>query len=319
MREPQTRFVELNRIQGYAHVLSYIILKIWLFGGIFLTLYGMYYNKLWKFVELFLVSYFAEQIFFMAGHMHLHTQFKEIVYDKMPAFVQAAYCHHYIDSLLFSKLSNVEYYVPYLFTTRVNHLSLRNPLLTSLIFSVGACLIYVLWMFDFSGFYLDLIGLFTFYLAEYEAPLLWILYYIVICLVADYSIAITVTGLTMFLFYYQAHAHRWYHTLHKDKKQLNPLSYHIMNLLDYLKISSTQIHKLHHAHNIDSKETAEVWYDCWVPQFLNNIFENHWKYLNTTYCENKTNMCDNHIKWCIFVRIIVISAVILNAYIISKF
>jgi hypothetical protein len=78
--------------------------------------------------------------------------------------------------------------------------------------------------------------------------------------------------------------------------------------LEMIGVVSTETHKRHHQHNLQAIDDAEIWFDLWVPSFINQFFETYWKYLLTLYVKNQQNMIEANDKWLIKFRTFAISS-----------
>ena len=91
----------------------------------------------------------------------------------------------------------------------------------------------------------------------------------------------------LFHIYLQAITHLWYHTLESNKKQhFGFFLFYVMSFLEKIQIVSSKTHKIHHKHNLHNLTDVEVWYDLYVPSFMNSCADNIFKYITNLNLEN---------------------------------
>jgi hypothetical protein len=59
-----------------------------------------------------------------------------------------------------------------------------------------------------------------------------------------------------------------------------------MSFLEKIQIVSSKTHKIHHKHRLHNLTDVEVWYDLYVPSFMNNYADNIFKYIINLNLEN---------------------------------
>ncbi len=72
--------------------------------------------------------------------------------------------------------------------------------------------------------------------------------------------------------YFQIITHLWYHTPKSNRKtHFGLFLWYIMSFLENIKLISSDIHKIHHKHHLHNLNEVELWYDLYIPSFINDI------------------------------------------------
>ncbi len=90
--------------------------------------------------------------------------------------------------------------------------------------------------------------------------------------------------------YVQSLAHAWYHTPNNKRRSHFGILYYLCTFLEYVTILSTERHRSHHRHDLNSLDEVRIWSDFRFPLFVERHTEDIWTYLKKIYVKGETRM-----------------------------
>jgi len=270
--------------------LHYILYNIFYRFPVILMIYiTLFYPTLFYYhISCFIITYIQEQIIFMIGHISVHVHFnyaKPTINDMGLFSFGIGYIHHYYNYLIHSKMNFYSYCNQY-----IENLHLKSSLInqyksfTKNILFIFFIPLYFIMPNNYNILYLSLL----FYYLDLArlSYLLFIGYFMKIYNVNNIYICIYILY-QIFHIYLQAITHLWYHTLESNKKQhFGLFLYYLMSFLEKIKIISSKTHKIHHKHRLNNLTEVEIWYDLYIPSFINSYADNLFKYIIQLDSEN---------------------------------
>jgi hypothetical protein len=258
-------------------------------------------------INCFIITYLQEQIIFMISHIALHMNFnyaKPSIND-MGLFTFLAYIHHYTNPLILSQLNFYSYCNQYIESTGIKtsiinqHKSFTKNII---------CLFIPFYFFIPTNYNLLYLLTLTYSLKLSQITLL----IIIVNLMKSYNIDNIHISIyiiyKIFHTYLQAITHLWYHTLESNKKQhFGLFLFYVMSFLEKIQIVSSKTHKIHHKHGLHNLKDVEVWYDLYIPSFMNTCADNIFKNIINLNVEN-----DVKIKISLIIKTVMVFTVVIS-------